>query len=73
LHALAHALCCGALCAFTKTRADILSSFSQFNSHQWWHLLVVCGTLVHWSNCLLIYKNYLTLKPICDAALAGAA
>jgi adiponectin receptor len=43
------------------------------NSHQWWHLLVVCGTLVHWSNCLLIYKNYLTLKPICDAALAGAA
>jgi adiponectin receptor len=31
------------------------------NSHQWWHLLVVCGTLVHWSNCILIYNNYLRL------------
>lgn len=35
------------------------------NSHQWWHLLVVCGTLVHWSNCLLIYDNYLKLLPVC--------
>lgn len=38
-----------------------------FNSHQWWHLLVVCGTLVHWSNCLLIYDNYLLLLPKCTA------
>ena len=39
----------------------------QFNSHQWWHLLVVCGTLVHWSNCLLIYNNYLKLLSFCPA------
>jgi adiponectin receptor len=38
-----------------------------FNSHQWWHLLVVCGTLVHWSNCLLIYDNYLKLLSFCPA------
>jgi predicted membrane channel-forming protein YqfA (hemolysin III family) len=41
--------------------------YKQFNSHQWWHLLVVCGTLVHWSNCLLIYDNYLKLLSFCPA------
>jgi adiponectin receptor len=39
------------------------------NSHQWWHLLVVCGTLVHWSNCMLIYDNYIKLLPYCPTVV----
>lgn len=40
-----------------------------FHSHQWWHVFVFLGALVHFRTCLLTYEKWTTYNGECDAML----